>query len=1507
MVRSTMKASRTRMLPPTVNTMQIPKASAMSIVCHSSNGGSTGVKNSSPARPVAIVAVAAALTVIKDNVRHRRNSAKPALAHKDTDESKTNFCTAPTTQHLYFSSAKKPQKNCASVSHNEPKPCRYMRVDGTPLVRKKSALLTKHPRARWNQSSALACIAQHAHGCSLSRLSCCQIISVEICTLNRSIPRQLSLSNSYRCALTPDQRDSKVRHTWLTTRSHSSRHIENSLNYNCRYVAYETCRVRRFINVLSVRGSDFSRSRVYYTGQSSRARHESTISLMTRVYVRVCSARRRISVQLRLVIKPLLLDIARQRSSGSGSSRAQRILSKASGIAQLIISSARPIYTGIYCMNMEASTKLLLFSSNFVNEFLEGICRVGHACTGRSRAELAGQSLSCGGGGDSTAAVDENPANPHRVYTSTRLMLCYACCCDAPGNFHLDLEQQRPLAKELATAGFGRRRRQSKETERERERKDLNDNSGALIHCSGATACAAASAAAELYSGEKENIFGDARELRASSDESKARVEHFIALRPATAAAAAAAAAGITHTYMENYIVHGEQAISRAYSITQNHADSDPIFSLLSLHTDQLIIHFRVSSVYVQKKKRKENSSCQVVITLSVIETTDRVVLHAEKLKIDQENVTLRRIDSDEEDAADVRIKGQSYDEEAQFFTIELEASLPPGSYELSLRFDGSVLDDLFGFYRSSYKIGNETRWLGVTQFSPTFARRAFPCFDEPGFKATFQLRLGHYDNETATSNSPEESDEIFGDDPSYHVTKFSETPRMSTYLLGWSIHSFQRINSSVDGRFSLWTRSRDLLLASSVGGGSERVPLCLVEMPAIYSALENYTDLSNPIDKFDIFAVPDFNFQAMENWAFVTMRESVALISYEATSLRRIHGKLTTMGHELAHTWFGNVVTPFYWNVAWLKEAFATYFAYLAIGQVHEDWRMMDMFATEVLQDSLLLDSADHERRMNGPPLGTAAKAKAALDFVTYRKGKQSHRQYEAVTPPDFYKSLEDTLIANNESFKYPVPFGEIIDSWANQSNYPVVQVSRIESGRLLLNQEIFKLDRGNESSARPRQWWIPIKIVCAAGVDGYGIVQDLYWFEPSSSKEIELPEGASENGWFILNPHQVGHYRVDYDPENWELLMSLLDSHDFKRLTGPTRAALVDDAFNLARADFQDYYLPLELIKYLTREDEYEPWLAASRAINLISRVLVDRPHVKLSFETTRVFKRNRVRRRSETRKLRELDESVAAVLRGRASFRPRANDECLGQHRRASLDKQHVHSKNGSDRHTRFRCWSNGKLGFSNVQVLPEWRSVYQQVIKSTQAYAFLMDSTEYSHPMNNEIEKPDDIMMAFDGIAYQKGGSVIRMMQHFLGEDVFQKGLQEYLRTNAKGIADSDELFKAISTQIPKESSLNLTKIMNSWVDQPGYPVIKVTRNYDAQNKTDNVLIQQERYLTYNGSQKDLNYTWYVPINYATTENLNFSYTKPETWLAEKSKNLTVDLGPEDWIILNKQQT
>lgn len=167
----------------------------------------------------------------------------------------------------------------------------------------------------------------------------------------------------------------------------------------------------------------------------------------------------------------------------------------------------------------------------------------------------------------------------------------------------------------------------------------------------------------------------------------------------------------------------------------------------------------------------------RVEIELKVVEETKKIILHAEKLKILEDQTVIRRIDASQ----NVEIDGQRYDNETQFWTIELSETLKAGRHSLSLRFVGELHPDLFGFYRSSYRANNVTRlilfnmwmsdlenlfvffyfwknfglrWIGVTQFSPTFARRAFPCMDEPGFKAIFQLHLGHYDNETVSSNT---------------------------------------------------------------------------------------------------------------------------------------------------------------------------------------------------------------------------------------------------------------------------------------------------------------------------------------------------------------------------------------------------------------------------------------------------------------------------------------------------------------------------------------------------------------------------------------------------------------------------------------------------------------------------------------------------------------------------------------------------------------------------------
>lgn len=200
---------------------------------------------------------------------------------------------------------------------------------------------------------------------------------------------------------------------------------------------------------------------------------------------------------------------------------------------------------------------------------------------------------------------------------------------------------------------------------------------------------------------------------------------------------------------------------------------------------------------------------------------------------------------------------------------------------------------------------------------------------------------------------------------------------------MGWAIHGFHRVNSS-DSRIWLWTR-----LSAAANVNLSQAP-ALVEGPKIYSALENWMVLPNPLGKVEHFAVPDFYFHAMENWGLITFREAVVLLTYESTPSKDIHEHLLTMAHEYAHTWFGNLVTPDFWDHGWLKEGFATYFAYVAMAEVQEAPAIMDeLFTLENLQSSLQLDSVEHNRTMNGRGIGSSSSCKAALDFVTYEKGK--------------------------------------------------------------------------------------------------------------------------------------------------------------------------------------------------------------------------------------------------------------------------------------------------------------------------------------------------------------------------------------------------------------------------------------------------------------------------------------------------------------------------------------
>ncbi|XP_063991011.1 membrane alanyl aminopeptidase-like [Diachasmimorpha longicaudata] len=606
----------------------------------------------------------------------------------------------------------------------------------------------------------------------------------------------------------------------------------------------------------------------------------------------------------------------------------------------------------------------------------------------------------------------------------------------------------------------------------------------------------------------------------------------------------------------------------------------------------------------------------RVIISISVLSNTNSITLNAEGLNIFQERSELFHGNNS------IDILSQNLDDERQFYIISLAVTIPPGIYSLRLNFLGEIRDDVFGFYRSAIKVGTKTRWMGVTQFSPTFARAAFPCFDEPHFKATFQLHLGHYNDERVTSNTFP-----FMDTPTeienYTLTTMLRTPRMSTYLFCWSIHNFEYDSPPNISFFGIWTRK------SMYGKGNQALEKGL----RLYSALQSWTNISNSIGKMVHLTVPDFHFSAMENWGMITFRESVLLHGENITPSTIIHGGLTTMAHEYAHTWFGNLVTPEFWTIAWLKEGFATYFAYLARSLVDTDLKAMNLFVVENLESALLEDSGKHLRTMNGKDASENSSSLSIMDFVPYKKGSSvirmiaelmglkgfqmamrsylKDRLYDVGTPSILYQYLQKYP----EDLVTPINFEAVIESYANQPGYPLITLTRNYSlNSLSISQQPF-YQNPDYAYRKASMWWVPLSLMTQYGtrVFRFGSI----WLKNNQLTITMNSDGIGIGEWIICDSDKAGYYRVNYDERNWNMLTAQLMSGGFDRIGSVARATLLDDAFNLARGGYINYSVPFHLARYLIDEVEYEPWLAATSSLDFLNKNFQDLPVLRDSLQ--------------------------------------------------------------------------------------------------------------------------------------------------------------------------------------------------------------------------------------------------------------------------------------------------
>lgn len=585
-------------------------------------------------------------------------------------------------------------------------------------------------------------------------------------------------------------------------------------------------------------------------------------------------------------------------------------------------------------------------------------------------------------------------------------------------------------------------------------------------------------------------------------------------------------------------------------------------------------------------------------VVFRCVEKTNLILIHSNKLNMTKQP-TLIALGSK---PAPI-IESIVMHTKTQYMAIHLKDELTAGeSYELYTEFVGELADDLGGFYRSEYNENGVKKVVATTQMQPTDARKAFPCFDEPAMKAVFHITLYHDPATVALSNGVVIDEvNITVDSTLVTRTTFAATEVMSTYLLAFIVSDFGFIEQNIDKlQIRIFARQE----AINAGQGE----YALIVTGPILKFFERYYNVSYPLPKSDQIALPDFNAGAMENWGLITYRETALLYDKEISSNGNKERIVTVIAHELAHQWFGNLVTLRWWNDLWLNEGFASYVEYLGAAEAEPDWNVKDLivlndvhrvFAIDALASSHPLSSKEEEIQKPeqiSEVFDTISYSKGASvlrmlsDFLTeavFTQGLQTYLNYfefNNTVYTDLWHHLQLAVDRNGTSL--PKTVQEIMDRWVLQMGFPVVTIDtttgQITQEHFLLDPET-KPDRPSEFNY---EWFVPISWTKNE------TTQPLYWLLNKNDQSNDMKMSSDE--WVLANINVTGYYRVNYNNDNWRRLLNVLQT---SRQSIPVinRAQLIDDAFNLAKAGIIETTLALRTTLFLNSETEYMPWEAA------------------------------------------------------------------------------------------------------------------------------------------------------------------------------------------------------------------------------------------------------------------------------------------------------------------------
>uniref|UniRef100_A0A665WUI7 Aminopeptidase n=1 Tax=Echeneis naucrates TaxID=173247 RepID=A0A665WUI7_ECHNA len=573
------------------------------------------------------------------------------------------------------------------------------------------------------------------------------------------------------------------------------------------------------------------------------------------------------------------------------------------------------------------------------------------------------------------------------------------------------------------------------------------------------------------------------------------------------------------------------------------------------------------------------------VIYMSVRHDTNYIVLHSSNLNI--ANATFK--------ASNVTVL--EYKPRDQI-AVKFSEKLKRGQHcVLTLEYSAKLSNTYDGFYNSSYtdKNGNK-RVLAATQFEPLAARKAFPCFDEPAFKATFLVKINRKSDYMTLSNMPMAKSTPLND--SLVQDEYKKTSvNMSTYLVAFIVGDFIPVTKDV---------SKTQVSVYSVPEKKEHTDYALDTASKLLEFYNNFFEIDYPLKKLDLVAIPDFLAGAMENWGLITFRETSLLVGKQSSPLEK-QVVASVIAHELAHQWFGNLVTMSWWNDLWLNEGFATYMQYMSL----QNGNLFLAVRFRALDKDALNSSHAVSTDVN-----TEEQVEEMFDSVSYEKGASILLMLNASLPGDqqfrkgiiqylkqFSGSNTDTDGLWNSLTQVEVStqhqnVSEMMSSWTSQKGFPLVTVSR-KGDQVTLTQEHFLLTSDNAMHTSS-MWIIPVTYLndsCSLAPE----CRQLFTLKTKTGI-LKVPESVK---WLKLNYKNTGFYIVHYGDEGWRALTEAL-SANISVLTHEDRASLIHNIFALSRLGRVAFHQVINLLNYMSNETETSPVTEALLQLNRIYRLL-------------------------------------------------------------------------------------------------------------------------------------------------------------------------------------------------------------------------------------------------------------------------------------------------------------